>query len=174
MSETITFSYTDGSMTICLDEFFPCSMERLDKLLDAVADTLDLSAAEQTRAKMAAHCQDRARDLEEKLPGLQRMADGAMTSVRIAEKQLRETQARIRELMLDLKKKKDLVTRKKIRDQADVMRQLRDSQKRTLKSAKEYAYQTAKERAVAANNAERLRKCRERILTWEKRKRTNW
>ncbi len=173
MSETITFSYTDGSMTICLDEFFPCSMERLDKLLDAVADTWDLSAAEQTRAKMAAHCHGRARDLEEKLPSLQRMADGAMTSVRIAEKQLRETQARIRELMLDLKKK-DLVTRKKIRDQADVMRQLRDSQKRTLKSAKEYAYHTAKERAVAANNAERLRKCRERILTWEKRKRTNW
>ena len=173
MSETITFSYTDGSMTICLDEFFPCSMERLDKLLDAVADTWDLEAAQATRAKMAAHCQDRARDLEEKLPGLQRMADGAMTSVRIAEKQLRETQARIRELMLDLKKK-DLVTRKKIRDQADVMRQLRDSQKRTLKSAKEYAYQTAKERAVTANTAERLRKCRERILTWEKRKRTNW
>ena len=173
MQETITFSYTDGSMTICLDEFFPCSMERLDKLLDAVADTWDMSAAQATRAKMAAHCQDRARDLEEKLPGLQRMADGAMTSVRIAEKQLRETQARIRELMLDLKKK-DLVTRKKIRDQADVMRQLRDSQKRTLKSAKEYAYQTAKERTVTANTAERLRKCRERILTWEKRKRTNW
>lgn len=173
MQETITFSYTDGSMTICLDEFFPCAMERLDKLLDAVADTWDLEAAQVTRAKMAAHCQDRARDLEEKLPGLQRMADGAMTSVRIAEKQLRETQARIRELMLDLKKK-DLVTRKKIRDQADVMRQLRDSQKRTLKSAKEYAYHTAKERAVAANNAERLRKCREKILTWEKRKRTNW
>lgn len=173
MSETITFPYTDGSMTICLEEFFPCSMERLDKLLDAVADTWDLEAAQATRAKMAAHCQDRARDLEEKLPGLQRMADGAMTSVRIAEKQLRETQARIRELMLDLKKK-DLVTRKKIRDQADVMRQLRDSQKRTLKSAKEYAYHTAKEQAVAANNAERLRKCRERILTWEKRKRTNW
>ena len=98
MQEMITFSYTDGSMTICLDEFFPCAMERLDKLLDAVADTWDLEAAQATRAKMAAHCQDRARDLEEKLPGLQRMADGAMTSVRIAEKQLRETQARVREL----------------------------------------------------------------------------
>lgn len=170
MSETITFSYTDGSMTICMDEFFPCSMERLDRLLDAVADTWDPEAAQATRARMAAHCQDRARDLEEKLPGLQWVADGAVTTVRIAEKQLRETQARIRELMLDLKKK-DLVTRKKIRDQADVMRQLRDSQKRTLKSAKEYAYQTAKERAVTANNAEQLRKCRERILTWEKRKR---
>ena len=170
MSETITFSYTDGSMTICLDEFFPCSMERLDRLLDAVADTWDQETAEQTRAKMAAHCQDRARDLEEKLPDLQRAADSAMASVRIAEKQLKDTQARIRELMLDLKKK-DLVTRKKIRDQASVMRQLRDSQKRALKSTKEYAYQTARERAVVANNAERLRKCRERILTWEKRKR---
>ena len=66
------------------------------KLLDAVADTWDLEAAQATRAKMAAHCQDRARDLEEKLPGLQRMAAGAMTSVRIAENQLRATQARIR------------------------------------------------------------------------------
>ena len=172
MSEYITFSYTDGSMTICLDEFFPCSMERLDRLLDVVAES-GWTEGEATRAKMAAHCYDRARDLEEKLPELQKAADGAMVSVRAAEKQLKETQAKIRELTFAMKKR-DLVARKKIRDQADVMRQLRDSQKRTLKSAKEYAYQTAKERAVAANNAERLRRCRERILTWAKRTKREW
>ena len=172
MSEYITFNYTDGSMTICLDEFFPCSMERLDRLLEVVAEG-GWTAGEETRAKMAAHCYDRARDLEEKLPELQKAADGAMVSVRTAERELSKTQAKIRELMFDMKKR-DMVMRKKLRERADVMRQLRDSQKKTLRSAREYAYQTAKERAVAVNDADRLRRCRERILTWAKRKNKEW
>lgn len=169
MQETITFSYTDCSMTIVLDEFFPCSAERIYKLLDAISEEPYYDRREEVLNRICKHLYDRAREIEGMLPGMHAEARAANAAYSHAFRALEKTREQIRKLQAKMAGK-DLITKKKVRDQIDVMKQLKDSQNRTMKQAREYAYQLDRDRTLAKRRAERLRQNREQVLKWRDRK----
>jgi hypothetical protein len=169
MQETITFNWEDGSMTICLNEFFPCSAERLYKLLDTIREEPWYDRREETFNRICGYLYDAARDLEEKLPDLNAAARSSGASASSAFRALEKTRERIRTLQSKMAGK-DMVQRKKIREQIEVMRQLRDTQSRALKQAREYAYQAGRDRVLTQRKVDRLRQNREQVLRWRKQK----
>ena len=169
MQETITFNWEDGSMTICLNEFFPCSAERLYKLLDTIREEPWYDRRAETYNRICSYLYDAARDLEEKLPDLNAAARSSGASASSAFRALEKTREKIRTLQSKMAGK-DLTQRKKIRGQIDVMRQLRDTQKRALKQAREYAYQTGRDRALLQRKIDKLRQNREQVLKWRKQR----
>lgn len=169
MQETITFNWEDGSTTICLNEFFPCSADRLYRLLNAVMEEPTYERREEIYNRICAYLYDAARDLEERLPDLNAAARSSGATASSAFRALEKTREKIRTLQSKMAGK-DMVQRKKIREQIEVMKQLRDTQNRALKQAREYAYQAGRDRVLTQRRVDRLRRNREQVLRWRKQK----
>ena len=171
--ELLQFTYDEGSVTLILEEFFPASLRRLDKLLKLVDEercTVD-PPPQELRARLAAYCYSKARDLERHLPEMQATARSAYISWQASLKVVEDTRKDIEEKQ-EAVKGLDILARRKARDQIRVAKELLESRRRASAQAKAYAAAMSRERDRAASAAELLRKNRERILKWETRNET--
>ena len=151
MDKYLKFTYEDGSAEIILDAFFPSPVRQLDRLLKLMEENTD---PEGVRKQMQDFCREKREDLQKKLPELRALARGSGISARTAAQVLKKTSEEIQ----------------KRREELKVWTDLYDSQKRTLRSAKDYASACDGSVRKAVKDIETLEKNGERIASWGTRK----
>lgn len=167
MEQYLRFNYEDGSAEIILDAFFPAPLWRLDRLLKLTEEDPD---PEGIRKQMRDFCLEKRAALQKKLPELRALARGSGISARAAAQVLKKTYEEIRKRCEERKKLIGPAERKKADEQLKVWTDLYDSQKRTLRSAKDYASACDGSVRKAARDIEVLGKNEERIKSWAARK----
>ena len=167
MDKYLKFTYEDGSAEIILDAFFPAPVRQLDRLLKLTEENTD---PEDVRKQMQDFCREKREDLQKKLPKLRALARGSGISARAAAQVLKKTAEEIRKRREERKKLIGPAERKKADEQLKVWTDLYDSQKRTLRSAKDYAAACDGSVRKAVRDIETLEKNAERIASWATRK----
>lgn len=167
MEQYLKFTYEDGSAEIILDAFFPAPVRQLDRLLKLTEENTD---PEDVRKQMQNFCREKRESLQKKLPELRALARGSGISARAAAQVLKKTAEEIRKRREERKKLIGPAERKKADEQLKVWTDLYDSQKRTLRSAKDYASACDGSVRKAAKDIEVLGKNEERIKSWATRK----
>ena len=167
MEQYLKFTYEDGSAEIILDAFFPSPVRQLDRLLKLTEENTD---PEGVRKQMQDFCREKREDLQKKLPELRALARGAGTSARAAAQVLKKTSEEIQKRREERKKLIGPAERKKADEQLKVWTDLYDSQKRTLRSAKDYASACDGSVRKAARDIDALANNEERIKSWATRK----
>lgn len=167
MEQYLKFTYEDGSAEIILDAFFPSPVRQLDRLLKLTEENPD---PEDVRKQMQDFCREKREDLQKKLPELRALARGSGISARAAAQVLKKTAEEIRKRREERKKLIGPAERKKADEQLKVWTDLYESQKRTLKSAKDYASACDGSVRKAARDIDALANNEERIKSWATRK----
>lgn len=167
MEQYLKFTYEDGSAEIILDAFFPSPVRQLDRLLKLTEENPD---PEDVRKQMQDFCREKREDLQKKLPELRALARGAGISARAAAQVLKKTSEEIQKRREERKKLIGPVEKKKADEQLKVWTDLYDSQKRTLRSAKDYASACDGSVRKAARDIDALANNEERIKSWATRK----
>lgn len=167
MEQYLKFTYEDGSAEIILDAFFPSPVRQLDRLLKLTEENPD---PEDVRKQMQDFCREKREDLQKKLPELRALARGSGISARAAAQVLKKTAEEIRKRREERKKLIGPAERKKADEQLKVWTDLYDSQKRTLRSAKDYAAACNGSVRKAVKGIDALASNEERIRTWATRK----
>ena len=167
METYLKFTYEDGSAEIILDAFFPSPVRQLDRLLKLTEENTD---PEDVRKQMQDFCREKREDLQKKLPELRALARGSGISARAAAQVLKKTAEEIRKRREERKKLIGPAEKKKADEQLKVWTDLYDSQKRTLRSAKDYASACDGSVRKAARDIEALANNEERIKSWATRK----
>lgn len=167
METYLKFTYEDGSAEIILDAFFPAPVRSLDRLLKLTEENTD---PEDVRKQMQDFCREKREALQKKLPELRALARGSGISARAAALVLKKTSEEIRKRREERKKMVGPAEKKKADEQLKVWMELYDSQKRTLRSAKDYASACDGSVRKAARDIETLEKNAERIASWATRK----
>lgn len=168
MDKYLKFTYEDGSAEIILDAFFPAPLRVLDRLLKLSEEDPD---PEDIRRQMQDFCREKREDLQKKLPELRALARGSGISARTAARVLQNTAEEIRKRREERKKLVGPAERKKADDRLKVWTDLFDSQRRTLRSAKDYAAACEANARKAVKDIGTLQKNEERIASWGTRKR---
>ena len=168
MDKYLKFTYEDGSVEIILDAFFPSPVRQLDRLLKLTEENTD---PEGVRKQMQDFCREKRENLQKKLPELRALARGSGISARTAAQVLKKTSEEIQKRREERKKLIGPAEKKKADEQLKVWTDLYDSQKRTLRSAKDYASSCDGSVRKATRDIETLEKNEERIETWGTRKR---
>lgn len=168
MDKYLKFTYEDGSAEIILDAFFPSPVRRLDRLLKLSEEDPD---PEGVRKQMQDFCREKRAALQKKLPELRSMARASGISAGTAARVLQDTAEEIRKRREERKKLIGPAERKKADEQLKVWTDLYDSQKRTLRSAKDYAAACEANVRKAVKDIGTLQKNEERIVSWGTRKR---
>ena len=167
MEQYLKFTYEDGSAEIILDAFFPAPVRQLDRLLKLTEENPD---PEDVRKQMQDFCREKREDLQKKLPELRALARGSGISARAAAQVLKKTSEEIQKRREERKKLIGPAERKKADEQLKVWTDLYDSQKRTLRSAKDYASACDGSVRKAARDIDALANNEERIKSWATRK----
>ena len=167
MEQYLKFTYEDGSAEIILDAFFPSPVRQLDRLLKLTEENAD---PEDVRRQMQDFCREKRESLQKKLPELRALARGSGISARAAAQVLKKTSEEIQKRREERKKLIGPAERKKADEQLKVWTDLYDSQKRTLRSAKDYASACDGSVRKAVKDIEVLEKNEERIKSWSTRK----
>ena len=167
MDKYLKFTYEDGSAEIILDAFFPSPVRQLDRLLKLTEENTD---PEDVRKQMQDFCREKREDLQKKLPELRALARGSGISARAAAQVLKKTWEEIRKRREVRKKLIGPAERKKADEQLKVWTDLYESQKRTLRSAKDYASACDGSVRKAARDIDALANNEERIKSWATRK----
>lgn len=167
MEQYLKFTYEDGSAEIILDAFFPAPLRQLDRLLKLTEENAD---PEGVRKQMQDFCREKRAALQKKLPELRALARGSGISARAAEQVLKKTAEEIRKRREERKKLIGPAERKKADEQLKVWTDLYESQKRTLRSAKDYASACDGSVRKAARDIDALANNEERIKSWATRK----
>lgn len=167
MEQYLKFTYEDGSAEIILDAFFPAPVRQLDRLLKLTEENPD---PEDVRKQMQDFCREKREDLQKKLPELRALARGAGISARAAAQVLKKTSEEIQKRREERKKLIGPVEKKKADEQLKVWTDLYDSQKRTLRSAKDYTSACDGSVRKAARDIDALANNEERIKSWATRK----
>ena len=167
MEQYLKFTYEDGSAEIILDAFFPAPVRQLDRLLKLTEENTD---PEDVREQMRDFCREKREDLQKKLPELRALARGSGISARAAAQVLKKTSEEIQKRREERKKLIGPAERKKADEQLKVWTDLYESQKRTLKSAKDYASACDGSVRKAARDIDALANNEERIKSWATRK----
>lgn len=168
MEQYLKFTYEDGSAEIILDAFFPAPLRVLDRLLKLSEEDPD---PEDIRRQMQDFCREKQEDLQKKLPELRALARGSGISARTAARVLQNTAEEIQKRREARKMILGPAMKKKADEQLTVWTDLYDSQKRTLRSAKDYAATCEANVRKAVKDIGTLQKNAERIETWGTRKR---
>lgn len=168
MEQYLKFTYEDGSAEIILDAFFPAPLRQLDQLLKLTEENTD---PEDIRKQMRGFCREKQEVLQKKLPELRAASRAAGISARAAAQVLKKTSEEIRKRREERKKLIGPAERKKADEQLKVWTDLYDSQKRTLRSAKDYASACDGSVRKAVRDIEVLEKNAERIASWGKPRR---
>lgn len=168
MNEYLKFTYEDGSAEIILDAFFPAPVRQLDRLLKLTEENTD---PEDVRKQMRDFCREKREDLQKKLPELRAASRAAGISARAAAQVLKKTSKEIRKRREKRKKLIGPAERKKADEQLKVWADLYDSQKRTLRSAKDYASACDGGVRKAVRDIDALANNEERIKSWGKPRR---
>lgn len=167
MEQYLKFTYEDGSAEIILDAFFPSPVRQLDRLLKLTEENTD---PEDVRKQMQNFCREKRESLQKKLPELRALARGSGISARAAAQVLKKTSEEIQKRREVRKKLIGPAERKKADEQLKVWTDLYDSQKRTLRSAKDYASACDGSVRKAARDIDALANNEERIKSWATRK----
>lgn len=167
MEQYLKLTYEDGSAEIILDAFFPSPVRQLDRLLKLAEEDPDPEGA---RRQMQDFCREKREDLQKKLPELRALARGSGISARAAAQVLNKTAEEIRKRREERKKLIGPAAKKKADEQLKVWTDLYDSQKRTLRSAKDYASACDGSVRKAARDIDALANNEERIKSWATRK----
>lgn len=167
MEQYLKFTYEDGSAEIILDAFFPSPVRQLDRLLKLTEENTD---PEDVRKQMQDFCREKRESLQKKLPELRALARGSGISARAAAQVLKKTSEEIQKRREVRKKLIGPAERKKADEQLKVWTDLYDSQKRTLRSAKDYAYACDGSVRKAVRDIDALANNEERIKSWATRK----
>lgn len=168
MEQYLKFTYEDGSAEIILDAFFPAPLRQLDRLLKLAEEDPD---PENVREQMRDFCREKREDLKKKLPELRALARGSGINARAAAQALNKTAEEIQKRREERKKLIGPAERKKADEQLKVWTDLYESQKRTLRSAKDYAAACDGSIRKAVRDIETLEKNAERIASWGKPRR---
>lgn len=168
METYLKFTYEDGSAEIILDAFFPAPVRQLDRLLKLTEENAD---PEDVRRQMQDFCREKREDLQKKLPELRAASRAAGISARAAAQVLKKTSEEIQKRREERKKLIGPAERKKADEQLKVWTDLYDSQKRALRSAKDYAAACDGSVRKAVRDVETLEKNAERIASWGKPRR---
>lgn len=167
MDKYLRFTYEDGSAEIILDAFFPAPLRLLDRLLKLSEEDPD---PEGIRRQMQYFCREKREALQKKLPELRSTARASGISAKAALTALQKTQSEIQKRRDDMKNKTSPAEKKKADEQLKVWTDLYDSQKRTLRSAKDYASACDGSVRKAARDIDALANNEERIKSWATRK----
>lgn len=167
MEQYLKFTYEDGSAEIILDAFFPAPVRQLDRLLKLTEENTD---PEDVRKQMQNFCREKRESLQKKLPELRALARGSGISARAAAQVLKKTSEEIQKRREVRKKLIGPAERKKADEQLKVWTDLYDSQKRTLRSAKDYASACDGSVRKAVRDIDALANNEERIKSWATRK----
>lgn len=167
MEQYLKFTYEDGSAEIILDAFFPAPVRQLDRLLKLTEEDTD---PEDVRKQMQDFCREKRESLQKKLPELRALARSSGISSRAAAQVLKKTAEEIQKRREERKKLIGPAERKKADEQLKVWTDLYDSQKRTLRSAKDYASACDGSVRKAARDIDALANNEERIKSWATRK----
>ena len=167
MDKYLKFTYEDGSAEIILDAFFPAPVRQLDRLLKLTEENTD---PEDVRKQMQDFCREKREDLQKKLPELRALARGSGISARAAAQVLKKTSEEIRKRREEREMLLGPAKKKKADEQLKVWTDLYDSQKRTLRSAKDYAAACNGSVRKAVQGINALASNEERIRTWATRK----
>lgn len=167
MEQYLKFTYEDGSAEIILDAFFPSPVRQLDRLLKLTEENTD---PEDVRKQMQDFCREKREDLQKKLPELRALARGSGISARAAAQVLKKTSEEIQKRCEERKKLIGPAERKKADEQLKVWTDLYESQKRTLRSAKDYASACDGSVRKAVRDIDALANNEERIKSWGTRK----
>ena len=167
MEQYLKFTYEDGSAEIILDAFFPAPVRQLDRLLKLTEENTD---PEGVRKQMQDFCLEKRAALQKKLPELRALARSSGISARAAAQVLKKTAEEIQKRREERKKLIGPAERKKADEQLKVWTDLYDSQKRTLRSAKDYAAACDGSVRKAARDIDALANNEERIKSWATRK----
>ena len=167
MEQYLKFTYEDGSAEIILDAFFPSPVRQLDRLLKLTEENTD---PEDVRKQMQNFCREKRESLQKKLPELRALARGSGISARAAAQVLKKTSEEIQKRREVRKKLIGPAERKKADEQLKVWTDLYDSQKRTLRSAKDYASACDGSVRKAVRDIDALANNEERIKSWATRK----
>lgn len=168
MDKYLKFTYEDGSAEIILDAFFPAPLRLLDRLLKLSEEDPD---PEGVREQMQDFCREKREGLEKKLPELRSMARTSGISAKAALTALQKTQSEIQKRRDDMKGMTGAAEKRKASEQLKVWLEFQDSQKRTLRAAKDYASSCDGSVRKAVKDIETLGKNAERIASWGTRKR---
>ena len=167
MEQYLKFTYEDGSAEIILDAFFPAPVRQLDRLLKLTEENTD---PEGVRKQMQDFCLEKRAALQKKLPELRALARSSGISARAAAQVLKKTAEEIQKRREERKKLIGPAERKKADEQLKVWTDLYDSQKRTLRSAKDYAAACDGSVRKAVRDIDALANNEERIKSWATRK----
>lgn len=167
MEQYLKFTYEDGSAEIILDAFFPSPVRQLDRLLKLTEENPD---PEGVRKQMQDFCREKREDLQKKLPELRALARGSGISARAAAQVLKKTSEEIQKRREVRKKLIGPAEKKKADEQLKVWTDLYESQKRTLRSAKDYASACDGSVRKAVRAIDALANNEERIKSWATRK----
>ena len=167
MEQYLKFTYEDGSAEIILDAFFPAPVRQLDRLLKLTEENTD---PEGVRRQMQDFCLEKRAALQKKLPELRALARSSGISARAAAQVLKKTAEEIQKRREERKKLIGPAERKKADEQLKVWTDLYDSQKRTLRSAKDYAAACDGSVRKAVRDIDALANNEERIKSWATRK----
>lgn len=167
MEQYLKFTYEDGSAEIILDAFFPSPVRQLDRLLKLTEENTD---PEDVRKQMQNFCREKRESLQKKLPELRALARGSGISARAAAQVLKKTSEEIQKRREERKKLIGPAEKKKADEQLKVWTDLYDSQKRTLRSAKDYASACDGSVRKAVRDIDALANNEERIKSWATRK----
>jgi len=167
MEQYLKFTYEDGSAEIILDAFFPAPVRQLDRLLKLTEENTD---PEDVRKQMQDFCLEKRAALQKKLPELRALARGSGISARAAAQVLKKTSEEIQKRREERKKLIGPAEKKKADEQLKVWTDLYESQKRTLRSAKDYASACDGSVRKATRDIDALANNEERIKSWATRK----
>ena len=167
VEQYLKFIYEDGSAEIILDAFFPAPVRQLDRLLKLSEEDPD---PEDIRRQMQDFCREKRESLQKKLPELRALARGSGISARAAAQVLKKTSEEIRKRREAREMILGPAAKKKADEQLKVWTDLYDSQKRTLRSAKDYASACDGSVRKAARDIDALANNEERIKSWGTRK----
>ena len=168
MDKYLKFTYEDGSAEIILDAFFPAPVRQLDRLLKLTEENAD---PEDVRRQMREFCREKREVLQKKLPELRALARGSGISARAAAQVLKKTAEEIRKRREERKKLIGPAEKKKADEQLKVWMEMYDSQKKALRSTKDYASACDGSVRKAVRDIEVLEKNAERIASWGKPRR---
>lgn len=167
MDKYLKFTYEDGSAEIILDAFFPAPLRQLDRLLKLTEEDPD---PEGVRKQMQDFCREKREALQKKLPELRSMARAAGISAKAALTALQKTQSKIQKRRKEREMLLGPARKKKADEQLKVWLEFQDSQKRTLRSAKDYASACDGSVRKAVRDIDALANNEERVKSWTTRK----
>ena len=167
MEQYLKFTYEDGSAEIILDTFFPAPLRQLDRLLKLAAEDMD---PENVREQMRDFCREKREALQKKLPELRAASRAAGISARAAAQVLKKTQDEIKARRGEMEGL-SAADKKKANAQLEVWLELNESQKKALRSARDYASACDGSVRKAVRDIETLEKNAERIASWGKPRR---